>query len=51
MQSSWPASLSFHDNFRQIADRVGEITGGRLTATRVGGLGTPFFTFKAVGER
>jgi TRAP-type mannitol/chloroaromatic compound transport system substrate-binding protein len=30
MQSSWPASLSIHDNFRLIADRVDKLTGGSL---------------------
>jgi TRAP-type mannitol/chloroaromatic compound transport system substrate-binding protein len=30
MQSSWPASLIIHDNFRMIADRVDKLTGGQL---------------------
>ena len=30
MQSSWPASLTVHDNFRMIADRVDKLTGGQL---------------------
>ena len=30
MQSSWPASLIIHDNFRLIADRVDKLTGGSL---------------------
>jgi TRAP-type mannitol/chloroaromatic compound transport system substrate-binding protein len=30
MQSSWPASLSVHENFRQIADRVDKLTAGQI---------------------
>ncbi len=30
MQSSWPASLSIQDNFREIAARVDKLTGGQL---------------------
>jgi TRAP-type mannitol/chloroaromatic compound transport system substrate-binding protein len=30
MQSSWPASLIIHDNFRMIADRVDKLTAGQL---------------------
>jgi TRAP-type mannitol/chloroaromatic compound transport system substrate-binding protein len=30
MQSSWPASLSIHDNFRMIAERVDKLTAGQL---------------------
>jgi TRAP-type mannitol/chloroaromatic compound transport system substrate-binding protein len=30
MQSSWPASLFVHENFRMIAERVDKLTGGSL---------------------
>jgi TRAP-type mannitol/chloroaromatic compound transport system substrate-binding protein len=30
MQSSWPASLTVQDNFREIASRVDKLTGGQL---------------------
>ena len=42
MQSSWPASLSVHDNFREIANRVDKLTGGQIKIeTLSGGPGRP----------